>query len=184
MSVSGNEPIVPGNDSSQQLDQQGSEGGGHPAWQEILDVLPDSLHSVVRPTLEKWDKGVEERFNTFHQQYDPYKEFVENEVDPLLIQQAMGVLQKLNEDPSGIIGEIIEAFDVQDYIKAEAARQQQQQQQQVQQQSNSGPIIMGNEGTAGSGVPQQPIKMGALSTTDTNNLVTDMLKKLAEQDNS
>lgn len=132
MTVSGNEQ--PNGDLSaegQALQQvvdntDAGNNGGHPAWQEILDVLPDSLHSLVTPTLEKWDKGVQERFNQFHQKYDPYKDFVEQGVDTGLINQALGLVQQLEQNPESVIQQAIDAFGL-DYVKKELIAQQQAQ---------------------------------------------------------
>lgn len=107
-----------------------NNSGGHPAWQEILDVLPSELHSVVRPTLENWDKGVQQKLQEVRSQYEPYKEFIDNEVDPELIDQSLTFVHQMNSDPDKIIEQAIEAFGL-DYVKkaAEEVVQQQNNQQ-------------------------------------------------------
>lgn len=79
--------------------QETSSGGGHPAWNDILQKLPAGLHEMIRPELEKWDRGVQERFQQVQSRYEPYKDFVENEVDPQDIQRAMQVYQLMNQNP-------------------------------------------------------------------------------------
>jgi hypothetical protein len=52
------------------------EDSGNPAWSELLGVLPENLHHLVKPHLEKWDKGVQDRFTKVQSEYAPYKDFV------------------------------------------------------------------------------------------------------------
>lgn len=98
-------------DSGQQ--QQGGDSGGgndNPAWAEILQVLPTSLHSQVRPALEKWDRGVQQRFEQVQQQYSPYKSFAEQKVSPEDIEVALGIAQRINTDPTGFFQTFQEMF--------------------------------------------------------------------------
>lgn len=74
---------------------------GHPAWKEILDVLPSSLHPVVSPALQKWDQGVQQRFQQVQQTYEPYKPFVEQQVNPQNIEQALAIYRQIEADPRG-----------------------------------------------------------------------------------
>jgi hypothetical protein len=71
---------------------------GHPAWQEILNVIPEELHDKVLPTLQQWDAGVSRRFQKIHDEYEPYKKF--EEYDPEDIEEAMGVYRALTSDPA------------------------------------------------------------------------------------
>jgi hypothetical protein len=71
---------------------------GHPAWQEILSVIPEELHDKVLPTLQNWDAGVSRRFQKIHDEYEPYKKF--EGYDPEDIEEAMGVYRALTNDPA------------------------------------------------------------------------------------
>lgn len=95
-----------------QVEQQGggSNEGGNPSWNEILQVLPTSLHSQVTPALEKWDRGVQQRFEQVQQQYSPYKSFVEQKVSPEDIEVALGIAQRINTDPTGFFQTFQEMF--------------------------------------------------------------------------
>lgn len=88
---------------------------GHPAWKEILDVIPEALHTLVKPTLEKWDKGVSERFAKIHEQYDPYKGLIEAQADPQDLQRAYMLLNQIQENPEEVVKQAIEAFEL-DYV--------------------------------------------------------------------
>lgn len=87
--------------------------GGNPKWQPFLDVLPTSLHGVVTPVLQDWDRGVQERFTEIHQQYEPYKQYqalVDNQIDPQAIEYALGIFNQLNENPRAIYDALAQTF--------------------------------------------------------------------------
>lgn len=70
---------------------------GHPAWQEILDTIPQEYRNAVLPTLQKWDAGVSRQFQKIHDSYAPLREF--EDLDPAEVRDALGVYQALNENP-------------------------------------------------------------------------------------
>lgn len=88
---------------------------GHPAWQPILDALPDEFHSVIKPELLKWDQGVQDKITKMNEQYAPYKEFLDNNVDPEVLTNGLGLLMEFQNDPAGIVQQAIEQFDL-DYV--------------------------------------------------------------------
>lgn len=123
MTVGGTENELPTNDQlnphqltdadvSQDQGNNGNNSGGHPAWQSILDQVPDSLHPIIRPELEKWDKGVQDKFSSIHSKYDPYKPFIENGVDPQLLERAVYLVNQLETDPETVVSQMIEAFEL------------------------------------------------------------------------
>lgn len=79
---------------------EAAEKGGHPAWQEILNAVPEEFHEALRPTLEKWDSGVQKRFNSLHSQYAPLKDYAE--VDPQLIAAGLNLINRIEEDPKAV----------------------------------------------------------------------------------
>jgi hypothetical protein len=84
--------------------------GGHPAWQEILQAVPQSLHETVRPTLEKWDAGVTEKLQKVHSQYAPFKDFAERQVPPDVLNAGLRLYEALNNDPKGFYQKLHERF--------------------------------------------------------------------------
>lgn len=77
----------------------GGTGGGNPAWQEFLEAVPQEYHEKVTPVLEKWDKGVNERFEKVQSDYAPWKSIIQNGHDPETTQFALNLLSQINEDP-------------------------------------------------------------------------------------
>lgn len=88
---------LPGNDTGETGGAPQS-GGIHPAWNEMLGVIPKELHSQVVPHLQKWDQNTQK----VHQRSAPYKEFIEGNVSPDTIRQAMAVAQALENNPQGV----------------------------------------------------------------------------------
>lgn len=88
--------------------QEDSGTSGNPAWNEILQSLPDSLHSVVRPALEKWDRNYESSIQKVHSQYEPYKPLIENGYDPQTLEYALQVLNTIESDPRKIYDALAE----------------------------------------------------------------------------
>lgn len=108
-----------------------STSGGNPAWTELYGVLPDSLHTVVSPVLEKWEQGTQQKFQQYAEQvkqYEPYQGFVEQGVAPDQIEQALAMAQLIDSDPKGFMQQMQAFFG--------GDEQQQPNQQQGQQQSN------------------------------------------------
>ena len=81
-----------------------NSGGGNPAWGELLGVLPEQLHPVVKPHLEKWDRGVQTRFEQVQSQFNPYKPFAEKGVQPHDIEVALAIADQINNDPQAFYG--------------------------------------------------------------------------------
>ena len=100
--------------------------GGHPAWNEILSAVPQSLHDAVRPTLEKWDQGVSQKLEQVHSQYNPYKQFVENNVPPDQIQAGLQLFQVLNTDPQRLYNELANFLGINTGGQGQAPQNQQQ----------------------------------------------------------
>ncbi len=91
----------------------------NPAWNDILQALPEDLHTVVKPMLEQWDSTVQDKIQQVHKQYEPYKPLVEHEVDMDYIDQAIYIAQQLENNPQEVIDRAIEAFKL-PYQKGEA----------------------------------------------------------------
>jgi len=98
-------PNTQGSDPGSNADQG---TGGHPAWSEILSVVPPELHGQITPVLQKWDQGVNERFQQLHSESAPYKEYMD-QYSPEDIQQAINLAQMLQTDPNSFYQQLIEA---------------------------------------------------------------------------
>lgn len=105
---------------------QGTDAGGNPAWNEFLNIVPQELHSQVTPILEKWDKGVNDRFQKVHSEYEPWKPVIGRGVDPETTNFALNLLDSINNNPEMVYNALRE------YYKFGETPQQQTGQQNVQ----------------------------------------------------
>jgi hypothetical protein len=87
----------------------------NPAWKSLLDKLPPALHKLIIPELEAWDKGVQDKFQEIHNEYEaykPFKPFVDNDIDPEYAWQSVVFADKLQRDPGQIVSEINQHWDL------------------------------------------------------------------------
>lgn len=73
--------------------------GINPAWNDLLNALPSSLHSQAIPHLRKWDEGVQNRFQQVQSQYAPYRDIVEAGTDPGEIMASVQLAQMIANNP-------------------------------------------------------------------------------------
>lgn len=71
--------------------------GDNPAWAELLEVLPSSLHPLVKPRLSKWDQGVQNRLTEVQSKYKPYESLIGT--DPEQITASMNLAKMIAENP-------------------------------------------------------------------------------------
>lgn len=89
------------------------DSGYNPAWNDLMNILPEGLHEVTKPHLQKWDKNVQELTQKVHSEYEPYKQyqqFVESKVDPAQLMQAHNLYQQMAANPKAIYDQLGEHF--------------------------------------------------------------------------
>jgi hypothetical protein len=87
----------------------------NPAWQKVLDALPESLHKVVLPALQEWDNNVQERFAELHKEYEaykPYEPFIKNNIAADFAWQSVVFADELQREPAKVAAQINEAFEL------------------------------------------------------------------------
>ena len=99
---------------------EGSEGGSgiNPAWNEMLEVLPSSLHSLVTPHLQKWDQNYQQGINKVHSEYEPYKPFLEQKIPVDQLNYGLQLMQAIEERPQDVIAALQKAMGVEEPPKA------------------------------------------------------------------
>lgn len=105
----GGDPQVTDTDVTNDGPSDGSSGD-NPAWGELLGALPTSLHPIVKPHLSNWDKQVHQRFQTVQSQYEPYKQFIDQKVDPQQLMNGMQIMQMLASDPRAFYDRMTEHY--------------------------------------------------------------------------
>lgn len=94
---------------------------GHPAWQGILDQIPEMLRPNVLPQLQAWDKGVEDKIAGVHSQYSAYKGFMDAQITAEQLETANRLYQALDSDPRAFYEQL------RDHYKFDSEQGQQQQ---------------------------------------------------------
>jgi len=83
--------------------------GGHPAWQEVLGLIPESLHESIIPALKKWDDGVAHKLSTVHSEFEPYKDILAG-MDPESVASAIQIANLMENDPYSIYSKLPEVY--------------------------------------------------------------------------
>ena len=85
-----------------------TQSDGNPAWGELLGALPSSLHSQVKPFLERWDKTAQDRITRVQSEYAPYKDFLAT--PPEQIQASLQLSQMIAQDPRAFYDRMAEYY--------------------------------------------------------------------------
>lgn len=75
----------------------------HPAWNDMLEALPSSLHSIVTPHLRQRDKSYQDGINKVHSQYEAYKPYVDNQIGRDKIDYALQIMEAVETRPAEMI---------------------------------------------------------------------------------
>lgn len=95
----------PNTDASAETNQESGQPNVNPAWNELLSAVPQEFHQHLLGGLDKWDRGVQNRFQKVQQEYAPlkaYEEFAKLNVAPDVINEAMQFQHALRTDPQAV----------------------------------------------------------------------------------
>jgi hypothetical protein len=87
---------------------------GHPAWQEILSVVPEELHPLLTPKLQEWDQGVQAKLQDLNK-YQTYQPLVDNNVPLDAVEQALYLAHQFENNPEEVVARAIEAFNLEQF---------------------------------------------------------------------
>lgn len=90
----------------------------HPAHEKLLAELPEAWHAKVTPHLQEFDRNVQQQL----EKYTPYKQFVEEGVDPNFITQSMQLAKAIAQDPLTVHTNLTNALMQQGLLRAEAEK--------------------------------------------------------------
>lgn len=88
----------------------------HPAYEKLLSEIPAAWHERVIPHLQEQDRAFQQQL----EKYTPFKEYVDNGIDPAYIDQSIQIAQAIAEDPVGIHQNLTRALMQQGLLKEEA----------------------------------------------------------------
>jgi hypothetical protein len=97
----------------------------NPKHSELLNLIPGELHALIVPVLKKWDQNVNDQFANIHSQYEefkPFKALIDANVDPSFAQQAVALVNHMQENPAEVLKQINDNWDL-GYLSKEEASQ-------------------------------------------------------------
>jgi hypothetical protein len=151
-----------------------SDNNGHPAWAPILESVPSQFHEALRPKLEEWDTGVQQRFQKVHSDYEDWRTFRDAGVKPEQVNTALGFVQALEANPTEVLEALQTYYKQQGIIQEAATGIQQQSQQQGQ------PVLNGNGDQQEELDPRIAAKLSALEQQNTT--LAQVLLRQQEQE--
>lgn len=112
-------PVSEASDATPAESTQAEEATkAHPAHEKLLAELPEAWHAKVTPHLQEFDRNVQKQL----EQYTPYKQFVEEGVDPNFIAQSMQLAKAIAQDPLTVHTNLTNALMQQGLLRAEAEK--------------------------------------------------------------
>jgi len=94
-------PEVSNTPEAQEQDNQ-QEVKPNPAWNAILEPIPQEFHRHITPKLQEWDQN----FAKVQSEYAPYKPLLENKVPYESVQKAFQLASLLNTNPRAVYDEL------------------------------------------------------------------------------
>lgn len=92
------------------------ESKAHPAWDKMLAELPEVLHSKVTPYLQEQDRNFQQQLEKF----TPFKDFVEQGINPEMITAGLNLVNAIEENPIGTYESLQAHLREQGLLKEEA----------------------------------------------------------------
>lgn len=89
-----------------QPDSDNGEPKVNPAWQKVLDTLPQEFHKQVIPEFQSWDNN----FAEVQSKYAPYKPLLENNIPYEQVENSIKLAQSLAADPHALWAELGRRF--------------------------------------------------------------------------
>lgn len=93
--------------------------------QEVLDALPDSLQEIIKPKLEAAEQHYTGQLNEAQealQSYEPFKIYLENNIDAAYVEQAVRLADELQREPDKVITQISDTWNLGFISKEEAEK--------------------------------------------------------------
>lgn len=96
------------NEAGSLAPDEGGQDGFNPAWNPLLEVLPDGIKPLVKEPLKQWDKNYQE----LQDKYKPFADLPEQYRNADTVQKAMQVWGNLETNPQGVLKLLAESLGV------------------------------------------------------------------------
>jgi hypothetical protein len=92
-----------GTDNSSAESPVSNQQADNPAWNPVLEGMPEVFANRARPHLRQWDDNYRQReseLRELREKYSPYEQYLT--VDPEAIQYGLGLVGRLQQDPMAV----------------------------------------------------------------------------------
>lgn len=79
--------------------------GMNPAWNDLLNQVPQELHEKIAPTLKQWDQNFQNQVQKVQSEYEPWKDITKN-YDPETASFGLNLLSALETNPREVYDRI------------------------------------------------------------------------------
>lgn len=93
---------------------QSETPGPNPAWNDVLEILPEQFHPVVTPKFQEWDNAANSRIETLNsslKEFESYKPFVEHGITPDELEQGVRLMYEIQNNPQGVYEALANAYN-------------------------------------------------------------------------
>lgn len=97
---------VPADFGQENHQEQTQEVKLSPAWNAVLEPLPQEFHKQITPKLQEWDNN----FAKVQSDYAPYKPLLENNVKFEDVQKAFQLVDLINSNPRAVYDQLGQRF--------------------------------------------------------------------------
>lgn len=113
------------------VEDNGSIGGAitepeapavNPAWNDVLNVLPEQFHPIVTPHFQRWDNSAQQRIeqaNAQLKEWEAYQPLREHGISMEDVTNGLRYMQAINQDPRAVWQALGDAYG----LTAEQAQQ-------------------------------------------------------------
>lgn len=92
-----------GNEQVQDITpDQGDNSGPNPAWNDVLNIIPQEFHSQITPHFQKWDQAANSRVTSANEaaaKFKDYEPFVEHGITRDQLIEGLQLMHTLNNNP-------------------------------------------------------------------------------------
>lgn len=97
---------VPADFGQESHQEQTQEVKLNPAWNAVLEPLPQEFHKVITPKLQEWDTN----FAKVQSDFAPYKPLLDNNVKFEDVQKAFQLVDLINSNPRAVYDQLAQRF--------------------------------------------------------------------------
>ena len=93
----GNTPVAEPTQSYPQSSPQ--PVNNQPPYHQQLEQIPEGFRPLVEPVFKDWDAQVTKKLQEVHSRYEPWKQFVDAQIEPGQVQEAMQLMELFLTNP-------------------------------------------------------------------------------------